>query len=328
MQNAYNKSKNNFYKSSQKHKFPCRDPKTGVPAGARDGQGTVRTAAAPHGPGPCGRGRAPTAPSTPAPPPRPPAPGQPARWLLGVVVFSSSPPQFTSGMESPVPAPWPSAKARRGRALPARPGSFSCDIRMSSSDRKFSSRPRPGPTGKYASHMAGRTSTATTRAPPGSRAATQAPLAAAHAPWRCPCAPGLSQRGAALPPGPSLIAPPAHVSAVPPAAQQPGRSCRPAAPGPGRARCRAAPGGGQASALVSEQPSPGPDAALSCPAGVAPSQRVGGCPPPTAFVAGAGCGRAPACFQIGPRAVPCGPHSPSAFQADLRKRAVSKAYLC
>lgn len=38
-----------------------------------------------------------------------------------------------------------------------RTGSFSCDIRMSSKDRKFSSGPRaPDSTGKYASDMAAR----------------------------------------------------------------------------------------------------------------------------------------------------------------------------
>lgn len=53
----------------------------------------------------------------------------------------------TSGMDSALPAPCPSSTARRGSALSARPGSFSCDIRISSSERKFSSMPSPGPTG-------------------------------------------------------------------------------------------------------------------------------------------------------------------------------------
>lgn len=68
---------------------------------------------------------------------------------------SRIPSPVTSGMDSAPPAPCPSNTARRGSALSARPGSFSCDIRISSSERKFSSMPSPGPTGKYASDMAG-----------------------------------------------------------------------------------------------------------------------------------------------------------------------------
>lgn len=64
------------------------------------------------------------------------------------------PSPVTSGMDSALPAPCPSNTARRGSELSARPGSLSCDIRISSSERKFSSVPSPGPTGKYASDMA------------------------------------------------------------------------------------------------------------------------------------------------------------------------------
>ncbi|OBS75253.1 hypothetical protein A6R68_14250 [Neotoma lepida] len=50
-----------------------------------------------------------------------------------------------------------------------RTGSFSCDIRMSSKDRKFSSGPRaPDSTGKYASDMAARSSPLKIMAPPSS----------------------------------------------------------------------------------------------------------------------------------------------------------------
>lgn len=142
-------------------------------------------------------------------------------------------------MESPVPAPGPSAKARRGRLVSARPGSFSWDIRMSSSDKKFSSGPSPGPTGKYASDMAGRAGRLGAPAQPGEPSrracALPRPAPAGAAPLRpAPgggkgAGPGL---GGALPRGRAGTA----------AGVRPPHPCWPrrlAALGPGQARCRA-----------------------------------------------------------------------------------------
>lgn len=207
---------------------------------------------------------------------------------------------------------------------------------MSSSDKKFSSGPSPGPTGKYASDMAGRAGRLGAPAQPGEPSrrptarrracALPRPAPAGAAPLRpAPgggkgAGPGL---GGALPRGRAGTA----------AGVRPPHPCWPrrlAALGPGQARCRAKgrPGLGRGCEL----PGAGPGPALACPCrrGLHSARRRLSAASSLSST-GRPWQRLRLCFQPGLRAAPCSRHPSPArpaslvLQADGCERGVSKA---